>query len=254
MVLIHAYKGRVGGLKQRPARSKYKRGRVPWKSLQRRAYVPRNVANYRTGGFLGRELKFNGNERTVTLVSTVSGSECDPTATGHLCGIAQGTTERQRIGRTCLIKSIHIKGHVTWPSSTTVQAQMAYARFWLIQDTQTNGAQFNAEDVLLEPALSSLGVDAFQNLQYSDRFKVLKVITVMRPTAANTSWNGSAHVTALSEAPLVIYHKCNTKVEFSNTSSNVSDITNNSFHLIGISANISPLPSITYRCRVRFMG
>lgn len=229
-------------------------------AIRRKLYGPRSKEYYlrqlnnRVGGYIGRELKFNGHERSVTVPSTFTNAVLDPTAQEHLCGISQGTTERSRIGRVCVIKSVHIKGHVTWPSSSTVQAQQAYCRFWLVQDTQTNGAQLSADQVLQATGLANLNVDAFQNLQYSDRFKVVKQIVVQRPTAANTSWDGSAHVSAQAIAPIVIYHKCNVKVEFSNITDGVSDITNNSFHLIGISNNMSPLPTITYRCRVRFIG
>ena len=174
MVLMQLPRKRQYPWRKQPRTTK---GRVAWKPLARHMKqfsVPRPWLNIRTGGYRGLELKFADKEYDANIAVAVAGSEADPTQ-NCLNGVAQGTTESQRIGRVQFVKSVYIKGHLFFRDATgTGITADDYVRLFLVLDKQTNGAQMNAEDFLDDPTNAALDVDAMQNLQYSDRFQLLK--------------------------------------------------------------------------------
>ena len=106
---------------------------------------------------------------------------------------------------------------------------------------------------LLDPASTALDADAFQNLQYSDRFKLCKTWVVRCPPVPAT-YNGTNGITGGAEVPFTCYFKTNTKVEYNNTTDVVASITTNSYHLLAICSDLVAAPTLTYRARTRFVG
>ncbi len=236
---------------KRPRRKRSTK-KVPKGRFLTRAF--RMARNLRTGGFIGRELKFIDSERNTTLTqNAVAGAEMDPTSSLSISAVPQGTGESERIGRVTWVKQVLVQGHINVPNSTSYTETGGYLHIWLVIDKQTNGAQLNSEDVLAAPAQAALSVDAFQNLQYSDRFKVVKKKKVVVPPLPITH-TGSANVVGSNDIGFQFYYKCHVKQEFTGTGGTVSDMSTNSFHVIAIGAGTLPECTLRMRYRVRYLG
>lgn len=198
--------------------------------------------NARTAGYLGIETKFVDYERNGNAVlQTVTGSEYDPATQLQLSGVAVGDGESQRDGRVITLKSLHIRGHFNDASTDD-----NIYRILIVKDTQTNGAQFNAEDVLLPPTAGALAVDAFRNLQYVKRFQVLKDMTIR-------SVMNYSDETPIRVVPFKINLSLNNcQVNHSDSGATVASVTDNSIHMIVISRfdNVS----CDYVVRTRYVG
>lgn len=242
--------------RRRPiSRGYYKPLYLPYKTSryqkQRGAY---RYSNYRTGGYQNKELKFKDYVAGHTLLQgAVPGTECDPTTADSISAIAQGTGPQERVGRVSFIKNVLVQGHINFDNGTTSTEGACYAIIWLVLDTQTNGAQLSAENVLVDPASVSHTIDTFQNLEYSDRFKVLKKKVVRSMPPGLTTNSGGTNFYSKHTVPFSMYHKCNIKQEHSGPTATVADMTNNSLHIIAqISRTASATSSIYYSSRVRF--
>jgi len=218
----------------------------------------RRSKNMRTGGYLGIEYKFVDQIKAGTLVvATAAGAEVDPATTACLNAVAEGDGESQRIGRKYTVTSVHVQGAV-YRQNRNAQAEVGDANFVkiaLVLDTQTNAAQLNSEDVFISAGSGAL---AFKNLQYAKRFKILHQETIdVQPGAP--SWNGTAAQleTGGYNCSFQINKKLNLPVLCKGTSANVTDITDNSLHMIAM-ANLSAANAsgieIVYSSRVRFVG
>lgn len=271
-----AYRGaRVGfalpyARKARYARTSYKRAfgtkyaRGTAKAPNRRMvdrlpkrYKPKS--NARTGGYTGIELKFKDYARSLVAIATsVAGSEVDPATEKCLSGVAQGDGENQRNGRKYRMRSILIKGFVDMTNLTdeTTAPLSTIVRVLLVLDKQTNGAQFNAEDVLLDTV--SEDVLSMRHMEHVSRFEVLydKII--------HLKWYSSSRDGIQSTDPMTstytgdsqhfeIYKKLDIGVLMKGTSANVTDVTDNSLHLMAIGfADGSAAVRINYQSRLRF--
>lgn len=213
--------------------------------------IPRN--NFRTGGWIGTEYKFFDTAKaTATLTSTWTGGELDPAVFNCLFAPVKGTGPSDRNGDKAHVVSISVRGKIAMPVSSD-QADVLTPRSFcilLVLDTQTNGAQLNAEDVMVATEPEELN---FRNLQYRQRFRVLK------------KWKGTLHQTVAfndgantgSVTGGARLFECNLKmgnmpVTFIGNGGTIADIGDNSLHIIGCSN--SATPTITYACRVRFVG
>ncbi len=216
-----------------------------------RAYVPRRV-RYRSGP----ELKFADTDfAPVNIPNTVAGSEADPpgfgaqTSPGLLSGVIQGDTATTRDGRQILVKSIHIRGAVSLQSfaGSTLQGD-AIVRVALIQDMQTNGSQFSAEDVFL----STSNVEfSFRNLNFINRFKILKqrIFTLNLKAAAG---DGAVNDTPVTKSTFNWFIRLNMQVNHTLGTGVVAAVTDNSLHLICFAD--SSFCDLKYSSRIRFTG
>lgn len=229
------------------------------KSL-RKSYKRRNT---RTGGFTGIELKFYDSWVSLQDVDSfgdASGGEHDPVALA-LNTIPQGDGESQRIGRVATVKSIHVFGHIRAQQliatvDTPVEVMFFIA---LVQDKQTNGAQLQSEQVFVNPSGSLLlAANPMKNLQNASRFTIVhQMQMVMQPTigvvatgAPTFNYNGQI-------LPFSFTKKCNVRTIYNGTTEIISNITDNSFHVIAWASEQNETPSnftISYNCRIRFVG
>lgn len=223
-------------------------GRRPAKRARGNLRTPR--MNYRSGGYLGIESKFIDYEYDAAIASAVAGSEADPATVNTLNAIAQGDGESNRDGRKILVTGVTVRGSIRsdeLDDSGTIGAGKK-CRLVLLMDQQTNGAQFNAEDVLEDPTDTDLDVHAFRNLQFTSRFKVLHdKIYEINPTAAGGT--GAVNDTGSREKIFSIHRNLQMPVLFTGTTANVSTINTNSLHLIAICNGGCTL---RYLSRVRF--
>ncbi len=224
----------------------------------------RRSRNYRTGGFLGIELKFldtawNG---VAVAVSTdgASGEMAPSTGCTNAISIpAQGDGESQRDGRKYTVKSVWLSGVIlTTPTAaqTAVDEQCGY---WLclVQDTQTNGAKVVSENVFINPATSaqSMVPQPLRNLQNSKRFRVLAhQFIYMNPVVTGQDAAGTFSVGPGMDPVVSLSWKGNMLCDSTGTTADVASASDNSISLIGYSSSATFTPVFHGKCRVRFVG
>lgn len=198
----------------------------------------------RTEGFYGR---YAGPNSELKFFDTTNSFLFDATgevpATGQLNLIPQGVTESQRVGRKCVIKSIHMRGiAVNVPAAAANSATTCY--MYVVLDTQCNGAAAAVTDVLSSNNLSI----AFNNLANSQRFRILKKFAwkFQATAGATTAYNNS----------IIMYKwnkKCNIPLEFSSTTGAITEIrSNNIFLLAGTDGQTDDIVTLAGNTRVRF--
>ncbi len=227
-----------------------------------RAYAPSPTvamaSNIRTGGYLAIENKFVDYNVTAKVIgATWAGGELDDATALSLSAAGQGDSESQRDGRVYTINSIHLRGAISQlnvESQTTPLADII-VRLVLVWDTQSNGAQLNAEDVMLTVA-SAEDYRSFRNLQFSKRFIVLKDKTMTLQVARANTNEGAANLFANGAVKTMFKmnksFKKGIKVRTTGTNATVSVTSDNSLHLIGVSESGTTI--IDYSSRCRFSG
>ncbi len=228
-------------------------------ATQRRRPRRRRPRNARTGGFLGRELKFyDTNLGTQALVTNTDGSggEADPSATILLNTVTQGDGEQQRDGRQILMKSVFVSGAVSCvaQANQTALDNGTMVGVWLVWDRQTNGATINSEDVFLNPNAGTLtSISLLRNLQHTRRFKVLNSWMGVVPTP-QVAWDG----TNVEQSGVIIPFKLSAtlgiQVNYTGTTENVANIADNSLHIIAFCTDVGLVPTLSYNARLRFVG
>lgn len=215
--------------------------------------------NLRSAGFLGLELKFidqAGQGLAITAPTDSAGAEHDP-ATALCVGFpGQGDGPSDRDGRTYVVKSIDIAGTIVCQAQANQTAADVAGSVvvFLVQDTQTNAAQLNSEDVFTNPsALAVVADQPFRNLLHIKRFRILDTARVkleqpeMVYDGTNIEQGGVYRSFKLS-------WRGNTKVVATGTGATVASIDDNSFHIIAYASNVNMAPLLNYNARTRFMG
>lgn len=225
-----------------------KRRRV---AIQSRAIRRRKALNV-----IGMETKFLNSELTTTATTT-TWSSLNPAGTGCTDSIsvpAQGDGEQQRDGRQYAILSVHVRGFATLGTleSQTAPDTSKIVRVILYQDTQTNGAEATATDIM--DGSQSNDWLSFRNLQNSRRFKVLKDETIlftpqmMNEGAVNLFASGGItklwNMDVTFKKPII--------VNCTGTTANVTSVADNNLGLAFVSSSTSV--NIAYQARIRFQG
>lgn len=217
------------------------------------------IANARIGGLLGMEKKYIDYEYDGAVVATVASSESDPATALALNAIAQGDGASNRDGRQAVMKSVQVTGMLIREAVATgdVEAQGdQYVRLVLLEDTQTNGAQFNAEDVFVDPTDTDLDPFTFRNLEYAKRFRILKDESFIIP-ASGSAGDPTAAGTGAAIKKFKWSVPLNRPVNYSGTTAAVASITDYSYHVMAVKAAITGGASdvsLKYVSRVRFVG
>lgn len=228
------------------------------------AQVPRlRRINARTAGFLGIEKKFYDTSLVGAIINAplaAEGAEHNPSATITLNTVTQGDGESQRDGRKMVMKYITIKGcfHQQLNLNNANPAGAVDATIALVLDTQTNGSLLNSEQVYVNPSGSAQNaLSVFRNLQYIQRYKVLKVLHVYGKTP-NLGNDGTATTYDMSTA--WGYFVMNVKlddipVNFSGTTETIANIVDNSLNIIAYSNDTGAESCLlNYNARLRFVG
>lgn len=213
--------------------------------------------NARTGGFLGIEKKFVDYEYGPTAISaTWAGAEADPTTALCLNVNAQGDGQNQHEGRQYKCTRLQMRGavHRDATATQTIISDGWVVRIIVVLDTQTNGAQLNAEDVMVEETAATLAPLHFRNLQYAKRFRVLKDF-MFKMDPGNAVNNAAA--TTVSVAGISHIFKLNIPLNFPpvnsvGTTAAIASVQDYSIHVIAC-ATLTGL-ELSYSSRVRFYG
>lgn len=213
----------------------------------------------RTAGILGIEKKFLDTSYTGALVAPTdaAGAEADPGTVLCLNAVAQGDGESNRDGKNYVIRSLFMNGYVWSDAQINQTAADANLPIFVavVLDMQTNAAQLNSEDVFKnQGAAAQLASSPFRNLQYSNRFKVLWSKRFTLPSPPITYDGTNVEQGSVNKKFKVSLPNLEIRVETKGTSANVTDIINNSLHVIGYCGSTAMAPQLAYNARIRFVG
>jgi len=218
----------------------------------------KSMANVRTGGFLGIELKYVDSalvSSALTAPTDASGGEKDPATLLALNAIAQGDGEQQRDGKQVCIKSVYVSGVVDVPVQANLTAgtvdPLVYVA--LVLDKQTNGAQLNSEDVFVNPGASAVtAASPLRNLQYTSRFQVLDSV-LLHPPARQLSYDGTNIESSGTRMPFKLSNTSDIIANYIATGAVIAAIQDHSLHVIAYTSSATGA-TISYNARVRFVG
>lgn len=136
------------------------------------------IRTAKSGGFEGLRngVAVSGSDRpelknydvNVSATSVVSGT---PYVGSLLSGIAEGTSDSQRIGQKIVVKSVDIELNVTLSlNGATVGSPSAFMDYFVIWDKQPNAAQATAANIFATTTTNL----TFMNTQNTERFVVLR--------------------------------------------------------------------------------
>lgn len=248
--IFHYRKGRL----RQVSRAKMPRRKSYRKSGYKKSYARRTSRRrYKKADYAAArtEKKFKDTERDGVAFAT-TWAPMEDTTQKTLSAVELIPTESGRVGRAYYIESVHITGEVFMNSQTaqTTPRPQVYVRLSLVLDKQTNGAQLLGSNVYDESG--SKNWLAFRNLQFTQRFSILKTRTlIIKPEltpqgTANQFANGSPSI------PFKFHHifKTPLKVICSADDDVIASITDNSLHLMGVSSN--SLALLHMQSRIRF--
>jgi hypothetical protein len=181
-----------------------------------------NYGRYLQGG----ELKYLD---TVITHATVSDTG---SLTESLNNIPEGTSESQRIGRKVIVKGVYLKGNAILKQQTAgMSSHSSRLRIIMYLDKQCNGGAATVDNLLKNPTGGQL-MNAFRNLENSQRFRMLCDYTVSLDTGSNF-WSGATW--SNSEVNKTV--KCNKgklslPLEFSGTTGATGEIRSNNIGLL----------------------
>lgn len=200
---------------------------------------------------MGKELKFVTSTFQANLTNVLTTANADP-AGGSLIPIVQGAGQSQRVGRVVFPKSIYINGRLGIDGTNNNNMGQFYVTFWLVEDKQTNGAQM-APGNFLEATGSTIAAEAFQNLEYSDRFRLLKkkIVRFNRQMVANdtlSTFEGGVDIqfNMYKQLPK------SAKVQYTDVGSDISNIATHSYHLLAVKSHHAPSIEFSYNVRARY--
>lgn len=228
---------------RRPRGYKQSQSWQDWRAMKLIASRPLKP-NLRTGGYVGKELKFVDYAFNGSVSNTWA--PLNPSGVGCLNAVAQGAGESERIGRKITNHSLHIRGVISMPPTTALARTV---RIIIVKDTQTNGAQLSASSVIA-PSGVSKNYLGWRNLEHVSRFQVLMDnLFVIQPDIASdgTDLHGNSPMRNFN-----LNVKCAGTTLFDDPTAQVSSITDNSYHIIACAS--AGGVSLEYNCRFRYMG
>ncbi len=240
-----------------PGQNKYyssRRTRAPYQSLgsyfgfttksrrsrkSRAGWARKNRMNPRAGGFIGQELKYVDQiipdvkiKTTLALMTDVENGD----VAKCLHGISQDNTESGRIGRQYTVRSIHVKGQIHLPQTSTAgQRNDQRIAVYMIQDTQTNGAQMTGGQ-----CFEAIGAGhpelLMNNLENTGRFRILASKMIVMKSGDST-FVGPNYAHPKKIQAFSFYKKMNMRVTCATgVGGTISSIKDNSVHLLAIAS------------------
>jgi len=251
--------------------------RMPGAGARRRAsyrsqYRPRRysarrryLANLTPMGVLGIETKYYDTARagaTVPATSDASGGQLPPSSTEMIHTMIVGDGPQNRDGHKILLKRIQMHGVLNLGGVTTVGVYgepNPTVLVALVRDNQCNGTLVNS-NLIYDNFTGSAAGNAllFRDMSTSQRFTVLYARRFAFPAPQITT-NGTnppgftySHP---SDIKFDIDIKLNDTVIFETNAGSTSDVANlKNYNYIPIFLSDRAGVSVTYACRVRFMG
>lgn len=235
-------------------RSRLGAGRVRARTYQ--------ALNQRTGGLLGIEKKFIdcAVSQAFSAPTGATGGEFPPGTgiTGCYSAPAQGDGPTNRDGNKVVICEVNVTGivQVAAQADQTAADNSCLVMLALVQDTQTNGAQLNSEDVFSNPGGNALtAANPFRNMSFTSRFRILKMkqFALRIPTL---TFDGTNIEQTGFHTKIGMKWKGQIPVTFTtaSTTADIANVTDNSIQLVGFCSNTSLAPTLVANVRTRFYG
>lgn len=202
-------------------------------------------------------MKYFDSTKASTLVNSTrlwTNSVYDPATINTLFCPTEGPDINQRVGREVHVHGISIRASIETDvqANQTLQDSPAAIRVMLVQDTQTNAAQMLAADLMTAGASTNKdAIHAFENVNNLDRFKIYhdKIHILQNP---NVAFDG----TNMEQGAIIKYFEYHVEfkkpviVRFNATNAgDITDIVDNSFHIVCNSSSLQLLPRLNYTCR-----
>lgn len=214
----------------------------------------KTTANTRTSGFMGIENKFlDFSYLSRSLFTVWTGAELDPATIGTFSVPVQGDGENERNGRTYTVNQVMVTGFINLPNQVVKATPVndVIVRLVLVWDTQSNGAQLNAEDVFIAGPV----VNAYRDLSNTKRFIILVDKTIRLSSGKSSQPVGALFANGLLKEPFFLsktFTKNPVKVRCTATTGVIAACADNSFHLIGTTTNAAAKLDAAFR--IRFTG
>lgn len=227
-----------------------------------RRYNLRSALNARTGGLLGIEKKFVDCAvgAVITAPTAATGGEFPPGSgiTGCYTAPAQGDGPSNRDGNKIVVCEINCIGTIVVPAqiNQTTADDSCVVYMALVQDTQTNGAQLNSEDVFSNPSGNAFNAaNPLRNMSYTSRFKLL-AIKKKQLRIPTLTYDGTNIEQTGFHSPIQLKWKGKIPVTFTtaSTTADIANVTDNSVQLVGFCSNASMIPAFYGNVRTRFYG
>ncbi len=233
---------------------------VPRKKFKQTGFRKRRSRNFRTGGFLGIELKFYDTSLSaaaLTAPTDSTGGEHNPSATIALNTVVQGDGESNRDGKNIVMKKLHIQGTIDVPGqiNQTIQDTAPIVYIAVVLDKQSNGALFATENVFKNTgANAKLAGAPMRNLQFIKRFQILKSRRIQLPQAVAV-YDGTNIEQGGFQVPFEMHIELGgITTDYSNTTETIANITNNSLNIAAFCTSTGYAPTLSYNARLRFVG
>ncbi len=186
----------------------------------------------RVGGYYGRYSGKGGELKFFDVVLDDAVISAAGTITDSINKIAQGVTEKTRVGRKCNIRRIDWNYKISLPETDAVATPggVATVRVILYQDKQCNGATASVTGIL-----ESDDFQAFYNLAEQGRFQILmdKIHTINYLSLASDG-AGVVSQTAVNKN-FKFGKSCNIPLEFDNTTGAITEIRSNNLGVLLVS-------------------
>lgn len=161
--------------------------------------------------------------------------------------IPQGATQTERVGLKCTVVSIHLRIVQFVTSAAVASATGDAHRIILYLDTQTNGAPATPAQILTAP----IDINAFNNLEFSPRFRIL-----MDKTSPIHTTAGGLNAAVGSSSPNYLIRKYNKKcripLRFSGATGAITELQSNNLGVLILSAAASANCLVAYTARIRY--
>lgn len=160
--------------------------------------------------------------------------------------IAQGTSEKTRVGRQIFVHSLHIQGRVSLPAATNVSNAKDLVRIIVYIDHQANGATAAVTDIL-----ESAAYKQFRNLANRKRFSVISDQMLEFEPAPIAADAASSFQTTPTKKWYTLhkYFKKPVCIEYDGVTGDISEIKSNNFGMLLISANGNATHALNARLR-----
>lgn len=200
---------------------------------RRRAQGRRFRPGYdRQSGFFGR-FSGPGGEKKFFDTDITDAAVAAGMTFHNLTIVPQDNTENGRVGRKITIRNIHVKGSLVMAPATVATNTANIIKYMIVQDTQTNGAQFGATD-LLEGDV----IDEYRNLANQTRFKVL-ASKYCYLNAGGAAASGAAFVFSQDAKWFKFNKRVQIPIEYDNSSTDgaITSVRTNNIYLVSQSIN-----------------
>lgn len=228
------------------------------RNKRRRVSTPRNTLKGEMKYFDTVLVGQNIQPCTTTWVLGTRANGLVPPALAVNCLFAptQGAGVNQRIGKSCKVLKIKIRGQLNVPvqAAQSVADSSTQIRLLVVWDKKCNSATITPANVIADGVDPISTLNQWQNIDHFGRYVVLKDKFF---NITNLNLAGSPTTGDVIQAGLVKSFKFNINfktpvdVRFNGTNGGTSlDLVDNSFAMLASCSSAAYAPTITYNCRV----